>query len=151
MVFPSSFTFKSPGLHKYLSASSLSKSSKFFILQFLVKCCKLQPVFKIPPKSHMLEIFLISSVCYKVYIICDFILSKSLNSLNLYINWAYMLYPNYQNNKKINSFKGFHLCIKWAIMWYLDNQLRKKLNFWILLQGNKNILLKNQIRIQNMY
>ena len=35
-----------------MSASSLSKSSKFLILQFLVKCCKLHSVFKIPSKSH---------------------------------------------------------------------------------------------------
>ena len=36
-------------------------------------------------------------------------------------------------------------------MWYPDNQLRKKLNLCMLLQANKNILCKNQIRIQNMY
>ena len=36
-------------------------------------------------------------------------------------------------------------------MRYPDNQLRKKLNFCMLLQANKNILCKNQIRIQNMY
>ena len=36
-------------------------------------------------------------------------------------------------------------------MWYPDNQLRKKLNLCLLLQVNKNILFKNQIRIQNMY
>ena len=36
-------------------------------------------------------------------------------------------------------------------MWYPDNQLRKKLNLSMLLQANKNILCKNQIRIQNMY
>ena len=35
-------------------------------------------------------------------------------------------------------------------MWYPDNQLRKKLNLCMLLQANKNILCKNQIRIQNM-
>ena len=36
-------------------------------------------------------------------------------------------------------------------MWHPDNQLRKKLNFCMLLQANKNILCKNQIRIQIMY
>ena len=36
-------------------------------------------------------------------------------------------------------------------MWYPDNQLRKKLNLCMLLQANKNILCKNQIRIQNMH
>ena len=36
-------------------------------------------------------------------------------------------------------------------MWYPDNQLRKKLNLCMILQANKNILCKNQIRIQNMY
>ena len=36
-------------------------------------------------------------------------------------------------------------------MWYPDNQLRKKLNLCMPLQANKNILCKNQIRIQNMY
>ena len=65
MVIPFSFTFKSPALDKYVSVSSLSKSSKFLILQFLVKCCKLHSVFKILSKSHMLDIFLISSVYYK--------------------------------------------------------------------------------------
>ena len=63
MVIPFSFTFKSPALYKYASASS--KSSKFLILQFLVKCCKLHSVFKILSKSYMLDIFLISSVYYK--------------------------------------------------------------------------------------
>ena len=33
-------------------------------------------------------------------------------------------------------------------MWYPDNQIR---NLCMLLQANKNILCKNQIRIQNMY
>ena len=147
MVIPFSFTFKSPALHKYVPASSLSKSSKFLILQFLVKCCKLHSVFKIPLKSHMCTT--------NVHINYDFILSKSLNNPNLYINWANMWYLDYQN-KKLNlclliSFKGFDLCIKWAIMWYLDNQLRKRLNLGMLLQANKDILCKNQIRIQNMY
>ena len=36
-------------------------------------------------------------------------------------------------------------------MWYLDNQLRKKLNLFILLQVNKNLLCKNQMRTHNMY
>ena len=35
-------------------------------------------------------------------------------------------------------------------MQYPDNQLRKKLNLRMPLQANKNILCKNQIRIQNM-
>ena len=66
MVIPFSFTFESPAVHEYMSASSLSKSSKFLILQFLVKCCKLHSVFKILSKSHVLDIFLISSVHYKL-------------------------------------------------------------------------------------
>ena len=36
-------------------------------------------------------------------------------------------------------------------MWNPDNQLRKKLNLCMLLHANKNILCKNQIRIQNMF
>ena len=36
-------------------------------------------------------------------------------------------------------------------MWYPDNQLWKKLSLCMLLLENKNILCKNQIRIQNMY
>ena len=66
MDIPLSFTIKGTALHKYASASSLSKSSKFLILQFLVKCCKLHSVFKILSKSHVLDIFLISSVHYKL-------------------------------------------------------------------------------------
>ena len=128
IVILCSFTFKSPTLHKYASASSLSKSSKFLILQFLVKCCKLHSVFKI--LSHMLHIFLVSSVCYKCSYKLWFHSLKSLDSPNLYINWANMWYPDHQNKKLslciFKSFKGFHFCIKWAIMWYLDNQLRKK-------------------------
>ena len=65
MIIPFSFTFKCPALLKYVSALSLSKKSKCLILQFLVKCCKLYSVFKILSKSHMLEIFLISSAYYK--------------------------------------------------------------------------------------
>ena len=48
----------------------------------------------------------------------------------------------------LNRLKGFHLCIKYAIMWYPNNQLRKKINLCMLLQANKRILSKNQIRIQ---
>ena len=63
-----------------------------------------------------------------------------------------MWYPDYQNKKlnlrMLNRLKGFHLCIKYAIMWYPNNQLRKKLNLCMLLQANKRILSKNQIRIQ---
>ena len=51
----------------------------------------------------------------------------------------------------LNSFKGFHLCIKWAIMWYPGNQLSKKLNLWMLLQANKNMISKEQIKMQNTY
>ena len=75
MVFPFSFTFKSPALHKYVSVSSLLKLSKFLILQFLVKCCKLHSVFKILSKSHMLDIL------SKILLL---ILSA------LYVNWANM-------------------------------------------------------------
>ena len=64
MVILFSFTFKIPALQKSTSASSLSKSSKFLILQFVVKCCKLHSVCKILSKSHMLDIFLIWSVYY---------------------------------------------------------------------------------------
>ena len=153
MVIPFSFTFKSPALHKYASISSLSKSSQFLILQFLVKCFKFHLAFKTLSKPHMLDIFLIKSVCYKCSF--DFILSKSLNSPNLYINWANMWYPDYQNKKlnlyMLNSFKGFYLCTKWAIMWYPDNKLRKKLDLCMLLEANKKILCKNQIRIQNIH
>ena len=35
-------------------------------------------------------------------------------------------------------------------MWYPDYQ-NKKLNLCMLLEANKNVLCKNQIRIQNMY
>ena len=35
----------------------ISFKSKFLIMQFLVKCCKLQSIFKIPSKSHMLDNF----------------------------------------------------------------------------------------------
>ena len=97
-------------------ASSLLKSSKFLILQFLVKCCKLHSVFKILSKSHMLDIFLISSVYYKCSYKLYFILSKNFNSLNLCINRVNMCYPDYQNKKlnlcMLNYFKDFHLCIK---------------------------------------
>ena len=155
-MIPFSFIFKSPALHKCASASSLSKSSKFLILQFLVKCCKLHLVFKILSKSHMLDIFLISSVYYKcLYKLWFHYLSKSLNSPNVYINWANMWHPDYQNKKlnlsMLNSFNYFHLCIKWAIVWYPDNQLREKLNLCILLQAKKSIISNDQIRIQNMY
>ena len=36
-------------------------------------------------------------------------------------------------------------------MWHPDNQLWKKRSLRMLLLANKNILCKNQIRIQNMY
>ena len=66
-----------------------------------------------------------------------------------------MWYPDYQNKKlnlrMLNISIGFHLCIKRAIMWYPDNQLKKKTNLYMLLQASKNILCKNQIRMQNMY
>ena len=99
MVIPFSFTFKSPALHEYVSASSLSKSSKFLILQFLVKCSKLHSVFKILSKSHMLGIFQVCTT--NVHINYDFILSRILNSPYLYINWTNICYPAYQNKKLI--------------------------------------------------
>ena len=75
------------------------------------------PILPLPPTS--------------VHINYDFILSKSLNKPNLYINWDNMWYPGYQNKKlnlcMLNNFEGFHLCIKWAIMSYPDNQVRNKL------------------------
>ena len=132
-----------------MSASSLSKSSKFLILQFLAKCCKLHSVFKILSKSYMLDIFECQVCTTNVHISYDFILSKSLNSPNVYINWANMWYPDHQNKKLnlciLNSSKGFYLCIKWAIMWYLDNQLRKKVNLYMLLQANE----KNPLQESN--
>ena len=85
MVIPFSFTFKSPALHEYASASSLSKSSKIFkfcsfwwygtsCIQFSKFC-----------QSHICYIFLKFQVCTtNVQINYDFILSKSLNSPNLY-------------------------------------------------------------------
>ena len=131
MVIHFSFTSKGLALDKYASASSLSKSSKFLILQFLLKCCVLHSVFKILSKSHILDIFLVSSVCYKCSYKLWFHSLKSLDSPNLYINWANMCYPDYQKKKlnlcMINSFKSFYLCIKQTIMWYPDNQLMKKL------------------------
>ena len=90
-----------------------------------------------------------------LYINYDFILSKSLNSPNPYINWADTRYPDYEKKNlnlcMPNSFKGFHLCIKWAIMWYPDIQRREKLNLCMLLQANKIALCKEQITIQNMH
>ena len=114
-----SFTFKSPALQKSASASSISKSSKFLILHFLVECCKLHSVFQNSIKVAYVRCFLKFEVCTtNVQINYDFILSKSLNSPNLYINWANMWYPDYQNKKlnlcMLNSSKGFHLCIKWT-------------------------------------
>ena len=99
MVIPFSLTCKTHVLRKYASASSLPQSSKFLILQFLVKCCKLHSVSKILSKSHMLDILLISSVYYKCSYKLSFHSLKSLNSPNLYINWANMSYPDYQNKK----------------------------------------------------
>ena len=64
MVISFSFTFKSPALHKYAFASSLSELSEFLILQFLEKCCRLHSVLKIPSKSHMLDFVLISGVYF---------------------------------------------------------------------------------------
>ena len=135
MVIPFSFIFKSPALHKYVSASSFSRSSKFLILKFMVICCKLNSVFKILSMSHMLDILCTTNV----HINYDFIILKSLHSPNLYIIWANMWYPNYQNKTfnlcMLNSFKGFHLCIKWTIILWLDNQLSKNINWCMLLQA----------------
>ena len=76
-VIPFFLTFNSSALHKYTSTSSLSKPSKFLILQFLVKFYKLHSVFKFLPKSHMS--FQVRTI--NVYINYDFILSKILNGL----------------------------------------------------------------------
>ena len=56
---------------------------------FPVKCCKLHLVFKILSKSHMLDIFQFQVCTTNVHINYDFILSKSLNSpdLYIYISW----------------------------------------------------------------
>ena len=144
-VIPFFFIFESPALHKYASASFLSKSCKFLILQFLVKCCKLHSVLKIL-SNHICQIFFYFQVCtrniHKNYIS----FSQSLNSPNLYINWANMRCPDCQN-KKLNS----------RVFIYASNkplcgtQHRTKLNLRMLVQANKNILYKNQMRIQNMY
>ena len=68
-------------------------------LKFLVKCCKLHSVFKILSKSHTLDVYLFQLCTTNFHTNYDLILSKSLNSLNLYINLANMCYPNYQNKK----------------------------------------------------
>ena len=83
MFIPFSVIFKSPALDKYASTSSLSKSSKFLILQFLVKCCKSHSVFKIPSKSHTLDILQFQVCTTSVDTNYDFILSKSLDNPNL--------------------------------------------------------------------
>ena len=59
--------FLSPSHLKVLlfTKASLSKSSKFFILQFTVKRCKLHLAFKNLSKSHTLGVFLTLSVYYK--------------------------------------------------------------------------------------
>ena len=81
MVIPFSLTFKSTALYKYASALSVSKSSKFLILQFLVNCCKLHWIFEILSKSHISDIFFKFQLCTtNFYINYDFNLLKSLNS-----------------------------------------------------------------------
>ena len=153
MVIPYSFTFKCPALHKYASASSISKSSKFLILQFLVKYCKLHSIFKILSKSHLLDIFQVWTT--NLYINFDFIFSKCLNSPNLYINWTNMWYTDYQNKTPnlcmFNSSRVFIYASKKPFCGTLRINLWKKLDLRMLQQANKNILCKNQIRIQNMY
>ena len=79
MIISFPFTFKRHALHKYASASSHSKSSKFLILQFLVKCWKQHSVFQILSKSHMLDIFFFQVFTTNFHINHDFILSKRLN------------------------------------------------------------------------
>ena len=59
-----------------------------------------------------------------VHINYDFILSSNLHSPNLYINWADIWYPDYQN-KKLN------FCI-WLAKW-LSVRLRTKW-FWVRVQ-----------------
>ena len=116
-----------------MSASSLSKPSKFLTLQFLVKSCKFHSVFKIPSKSRMLEMFVLQSLYLKVctsnfHINYDFILSKSLNSPNLYINWANMWHSEYQNKKfsLFMQFQGFSFKHQISLMWYMIINLGKK-------------------------
>ena len=154
MVIPFSLTFNSPALHKYPSASSLSKSPKLLILQFLVKCYKLHSVFKVLSKLHMSDI-LISSVSYKCSYKLWFHSLKEFKqpfytSIELTCG-TLIIKKNQLNLCMLISFKVFCLCIKWVILWYLDNRLRKKLNLCMLLQASKNILCKNQIRMKNMY
>ena len=83
IVIPCSFKFKSPALHKYGSASSLSESFKFLVLQFLVKCCKLHSVFKILLNSHMLDIFYFQVCTTNFQINYDF--SKSIKIIFIHI------------------------------------------------------------------
>ena len=110
--------------------------------------------------SVLQMIFLIRSLYVKSYSSAStsnttfsFHSPKEFSSPNLYISWANMWCPDYQNKKRslgiLSSFKVSHLCIKWAIMCCPDSQIRKKLN--LCMQANKNILCKEQIRIQNMY
>ena len=130
MVISFPFTFKSPAFRNYVSASSLSKPSKFLILQFLEKCYKFHSAFKILSKSHVLDTFLISSVYYKCSYKLWFHPLKEFSSPNLYINWANIMWYPINENKKLdlrmlNSVKGFNLCIKYAVFGTLIINLGK--------------------------
>ena len=119
------WSFLSPSYSKVLLSTNTCLPHLFQShLQFLVNCCKLLSIFKILSKSHITDIFLISSVFCKCSYKLWFFFSKILNSPNLYINWSNMWYPDYQN-------KNFNLCR--------------------LLQANENIICKDQVTIQNMY
>ena len=61
--------------------------------------------------TYIRHFFLFQVCTTNVHINHGFILSKSLNSPNLYINWANMWYPDNQNKKLnlclLNKFQGF--------------------------------------------
>ena len=127
MVIPFSFTFKSPALRVCLISFKVIQ-----ILNSAVSGEMLQVAFsfqnsvKVTYVRHFFNFRCVLAT--NVHTNYDFILSKSLNSPNLYISWANMWYPDYQNKKlslcMLNNFTGFHCCIKWAIMWYPDNHFR---------------------------
>ena len=109
----SSFTW----LHIVLTALQLIKSKKEAdIIEDIRNLCGLKREYyqnhaygNTNIQSHICKTFFKFQVCItNVHIGYDFILSNSLNSPNLYINWATMWYPDYQNKKlnfcMLNSF-----------------------------------------------
>ena len=146
MVIPFSFTFKSSALHKCMSVSSLSKSSKFLILQFLVKCCKFHSVFKIRLKSHTSDIFLISSVYYKCSYKLWFHSLKEVNT-SIELTCGTLITKIKDSICACSIVSGvFIYASNKSLCGILIINLGKKLNLCMLLQANKNILCKNQLR-----